>query len=692
VRLNKHARSSGWFCVGAHDDSQDAKGIGSVRRNRTAISLLRVISLVLFLLAISSLCCYATNVVFIRSTEVTSLEQRQLEIATRFYGVDLDLVTLGAENIKPALSRLVERRETVAVAIAATALALVDQKVLLRSLKRKRGENVPVLILGVTPGTYTTLLKAWSGGATVGCKRLAGPLRPHYLIDRVEGFTRQLSDIDIPFSGVDAFYFVLGENGRAQQIMAIRADREVFPTFIKTAVGQVKVFLASTMPFSGDGADEENMVRAFAEIAPAMMFTRYGAGESGWHSLYHYANLTIDDPWLRRSYGYLDYRGLLTEMEKHDFHSTIAFIPWNYDRSEPTVVSLFRDHRDRFSISIHGDNHDHKEFADYRSKPLSAQTAALKQALARMDRFQRLTGISYDKVMVFPHSIAPEGTLEALKTNNYLATVNSFNIPTGRRNPSFLSVALRPVTVEYANFASIRRYPVEVPTPAGFIAMNNFLDNPILFYCHHDFFAGGIDAFDDVADQVNRLEPDTRWVSVGEIVKHLYLVKLRDDSGYDVLPFTSNFRLDNISGRNSSFYVKKPEAGPAAIRSVRVDGQDYPYSLRDGSLDLAIPIQAGKSRNVVIEYENDLNLGTIDISKSSVRVYLLRMASDLRDISLPRHAVGRALIAMYYKDGTTLAWTLACFSLLIAFCVLAALSLRKTIGRSSRMRRAGIRG
>jgi hypothetical protein len=294
--------------------------------------------------------------------------------------------------------------------------------------------------------------------------------------------------------------------------------------------------------------------------------------------------------------------------------------------------------------------------------------------------------------MVFPHSIAPEGTLEALKTYNYLATVNSFNIPTGAPNPSFLSSALRPVTVEYANFASIRRYLVEVPTPTGFIAMNNFLDNPIFFYCHHDFFAGGIDAFDRVADQVNRLEPDTRWVSVGEIVKHLYLVKLKDDSGYDVLPFTSDFRLDNISGRKSMFYIKKPEANPASIRSVRVDGQDYPYSLRNGSLDLTILLQAGKSRNVVIEYENDLNLASIDISKSSIRVYLLRMASDLRDITLPRHTAGRALIALYYEDGARLAWILVCFSLLIAFCVWAALRLRKTISMSSRIGRVGTRG
>ena len=102
----------------------------------------------------------------------------------------------------------------------------------------------------------------------------------------------------------------------------------------------------------------------------------------------HYANLTIDDPWLTEPYGHLGYRALLEEMEKHNFHTTLAFIPWNYDRSEEDVVKLVRAHPERYSISIHGDNHTHREFGDYRVSPLPEQITSLKQAVARMDRFK----------------------------------------------------------------------------------------------------------------------------------------------------------------------------------------------------------------------------------------------------------------------------------------------------------------
>ena len=430
------------------------------------------------------------------------------------------------------------------------------------------------------------------------------------------------------------------------------------------------------------------MVSAFAEIAPAIMFVRYSAGERGWHALHHYANLTIDDPWLREPYGNLNYKDLLVAMERHNFHSTIAFIPWNYDRSEPEVASLIREHPDKFSISIHGDDHAHKEFTDYRSKPLAQQDEAMKQSLARMELFQKLTGIPYDKVMVFPHSIAPENTLAALKTYNYLATVNSLNVPMDRMSPSVLPAVLRPVTVSYADFPSIRRYPPEVAAQDGFLAMNAFLDNSVFFYCHEDFFANGMNAFNVVADQVNQLEPDTRWRGLGEIARHLYLVKLSDDRGYDVLAFSSNFLLENTAGTESLFHVSKEEPGQPAITSVSVDGRSSPYQLHDGRLDFNILVPAGQARSVVIDYKNNLALASIGTSKNSVRVYLLRTASDFRDITISRLAPGRALIAFYNEHETKPMQVLVGGSGLIVFFICAGWFLSRMIGRSRQLKRA----
>jgi hypothetical protein len=644
------------------------------------------------LVLLSASCCYSADVVFIRSPGGSSTEQEQLEIATNFYGLNLKVIIVSSANDDFALSKAIEREETIGVAVAANALAVVNRNALLRALHRKPGSGAPVLILGVAPDVDPIPLRTWSGGTTLGCKRLESLLRPQYMFARVDGLTWQLADLEIPLPIKNVFYLVLGKNSAVQRITSVRHDHQVFPVFIETTVQQRKVFIASAMPPDGGNADGEASIKTFLPIAPAMMFVRFCAGGRGWHPLYHYANFTIDDPWLRQPYGYLDYKGLLKEMDRHHFHTTIAFIPWNYDRSQPEVLSLFRDHPEGFSIAIHGNNHDHKEFTDYRSKPLDDQIADLKQSLARMERFQTLTGIQYDKVMIFPHSIAPEGTLDALKTYDYLATINSSNVPQGAVKPLAPSFGLRPVTLVFAGFPSIARLSVQAPIPKGYIAINEFLANPLLFYAHSDFFARGINAFDDVADEVNKLEPDTQWRSLGDIVRHLYLLKLRDDSNYDVLAFSSSICLDNTSGRGSIFYVQKQEIGHQTIKSVVVDGQPYPYRLQKGYLELNIAIPTGASRCAAIQYENDLELASIDPSHDSLVVYSLRMASDFRDIYLAKSGVGLAVIRFYNEHELKPARVLGSTFVLLVVCIYAGYRLRVCArNRRSPLNKAGRR-
>lgn len=505
VRLLSNDGRGGTFagrCL--HDEG--LKGAGSRRFYRMVARSLQVSCAILFAMLMSSVWGYSADVVFIRSAAGSPTEQQELEVAARFYGLNLKVITASAaHNDDLELSRAVERNETLAVAMAANALAQVNEKVLLQALPRRPGGSVPLLILGVTPETDPTLLQAWSGGAAVGCARLESPLGLRYAVGRVAGLTGQLSGFEFPFPSKETFYFALDGHKAALEITKVRDDHQAVPVFIEAALNQQRVFLECTMPHASEGmaeANEESLLNAFAKIAPAMIIMKYCAGEQGWHALHHFANLTIDDPWLREPYGFLDYKGLLVEMEKHDFHTTIALIPWNYDRSSPEVVSLIRSHPERFSICIHGNNHDHKEFTDYSSKPLGVQIAALQQSLARMDRFQALTGIPYDKVMVFPHSIPPEKTIEALKAYSYLATINSANVPMDSPSPPGLLFALRPVTLSFGGFPSIIRYSVAVAIPDYFIAINEFLDDPLFFYCHHELFQRGMGAFNDVAAAV----------------------------------------------------------------------------------------------------------------------------------------------------------------------------------------------
>jgi hypothetical protein len=134
------------------------------------------------------------------------------------------------------------------------------------------------------------------------------------------------------------------------------------------------------------------------------------------------------------------------------------------------------------------------------------------------------------------------------------------------------------------------------------------------------------------------------------MAKHLYLVRLRDDTNYDVLAFSSSLDLENTSARNSVFYIQKPETDSSAVASVSVEVRPVPFQFDGGVLRLSVAIPAGESRKVLIRYKNDLDLASVSVAKSSPRVYALRMVSDFRDITLSKSRIGRAVTDYYYKD------------------------------------------
>jgi peptidoglycan/xylan/chitin deacetylase (PgdA/CDA1 family) len=412
-----------------------------------------------------------------------------------------------------------------------------------------------------------------------------------------------------------------------------------------------------------------------------MMFLRYAAGDRAWHAISNYANLTIDDLWLREPYGNVNYAALLNEMKQHKFHTTLAFIPWNYDRSEPALITMFAAHPELYSICIHGNNHVHQEFGPLATHPLAKQIEDMRQAVARMEQFHTLTGISYDRVMVFPHSVAPVATFAQLKRANYLATANSLNVPSDSDPTSQAEIALRTTTLNYANFPSMRRYSAENDIPTSQLAIDSFLGNPILLYVHEGFFADGIDRFNQTADTVNRLDPATQWGSLGDIARHSYLERLRGDGNYDIKLLTAAADIRNTEDRQIVYFIGKTEDFSQPI-TVFVDGVPAPFQQVSNQLRLELRIGAGESRKVRIQYGEALNVTAVDIGKGSLSIAVIRRLSDFRDNVISKSGLGRRFIRSYGDDNSiwNRAAEIAMAALLIAVTFLLLKRRRKSGG------------
>jgi hypothetical protein len=203
----------------------------------------------------------------------------------------------------------------------------------------------------------------------------------------------------------------------------------------------------------------------------------------------------------------------------------------------------------------------------------------------------------------------------------------------------------------------------------------------MLFYVHQNAFASGINAFNKTAETVNHLQPRTQWRSLGEIVRHLYLEKLRTDGNYDIRAYASTIHVDNRHKRDVRFFVEKEEDFSLPL-TVFVDGEPYPYYRSGTRLCLELPIRDGMSREVSIKYANDLNVAGVDISKTSLRVYAIRRLSDFRDNVVSKTALGRRFIRSYSERGDYWNGVAAVFAVMLAAIALGWLYVHTNTRRS----------
>jgi hypothetical protein len=215
------------------------------------------------------------------------------------------------------------------------------------------------------------------------------------------------------------------------------------------------------------------------------------------------------------------------------------------------------------------------------------------------------------------------------------------------------------------------------------LVVDAFLGKPMLFYAHQGFFAQGIDAFDSTADMVNHLQPKTQWRSLGDIMQHLYLERVRADGNYDIRTYSRTIEIHNDENRDRTFFVQKKEDFALPV-TVLLDGQLYPYQREGTTLTLQVPIDGGLTRRIEVVYANDLDIAKTDISKSSLRIQAIRRLSDFRDDVVSKTAIGRWFIRSYSENGDV--WNRSIGGAFALILVIAACSYWRRTRRPKQIR------
>jgi hypothetical protein len=303
-------------------------------------------------------------------------------------------------------------------------------------------------------------------------------------------------------------------------------------------------------------------------------------------------------------------------MRAHKFHTTIAFIPKNYNRADSVIARLFLTQPKYLSLVQHGNNSDGYEFYKYAveiddphpARPIDDQRVDIVEGMARMMELRRRTGVSYAPVMVFPAGAFTEPALVWLKANNFNATVNDDPVPLDRRPVERFDFGMYPAIMDYGSFASVDRWAVGVEGldegTRQWLLFDVFAGKPALLFSHADeVFQYGTDGFNASADALNALPVPLEWRSLGYIVRHLMLQKRADDGSIDVMWFGNHLTLDNPSAEAQVYHLRKEEALNVPIVSVTVNGTSVPFRVEGGWLLMDLEVPAGATAEVRVTYE-----------------------------------------------------------------------------------------
>jgi hypothetical protein len=82
-----------------------------------------------------------------------------------------------------------------------------------------------------------------------------------------------------------------------------------------------------------------------------------------------------------------------------------------------------------------------------------------------------------------------------------------------------------------------------------------------------------------------------------------------------------------------------------------VEGKPYGFDTKPDTVVVLFSVPPNESHHLEITYSNSLDKEVVPITKTGLRIALLRYSSDIRDIVLPRFPLGSDFVKWYGKVG-----------------------------------------
>ena len=465
-------------------------------------------------------------------------------------------------------------------------------------------------------------------GATISIHRETGGDIQWRIADDPDGMCRTMRDLCIrPAATARSFDFFHTDGSASSPLIA--AGNKV--AFLKLTSNGVPVFISSERLIDIDAeliSQNFDVREHFLSAVPLVLYIKWAFAETCWNSPEANACLVIDDPVLKTTHGFVDFRELLSLMKRHNFSTNIAFIPWNWRRSAAKVVQLFRENPERYSLSVHGCDHTRAEFGSSSKQRLYWKA---QQALERMNCHESITGIRHDPVMVFPQGIFSEAAMSVLKHTDLIAAVNNDVICAGPRPCAITIADVWDIAVmRYSNFPIFtRRYPWE---GIENFAFDTLLGKPTIAVIHHDYCSDHCVRLVNFIERLNARQGAPTWRNLGDVVRRSCRQREVSPGAVEVEMYATELRIENRSHEPKHFLIRRRECEPSAIDKISTGAQEIAWRAVDGRIDFEIELHPGENQVIKIKFHNLAGEGhNGDNLPYSLKTMLRRYLCEVRD-------------------------------------------------------------
>ena len=372
----------------------------------------------------------------------------------------------------------------------------------------------------------------------------------------------------------------------------------------------------------------------FLSAAPIVLYIKWAFAGICWKAPESSACLVIDDPLLKPQYGFLRFSDLLDVMRRHDFSTNIAFIPWNWRRSTASVVRLFEENPERYSLSIHGCDHTRSEFGTRDAELLAWK---VKRASERMASHESRTGIRHDNIMVFPQGVFSGEAIRALKCAEFIAAVNTEVISADPEPPVIRTSDVWDVAImNYHRFPIFaRRYPSQ---GVENFAFDILLGKPCLIVIHHGFCRDRCEHLAEFIQRLNALNCRLSWGSLGGVVRGACRQRERSAGVVEIEMYASELVVTNHFEQGRRFAIRKRECEPSSVKEVLVESRPTAWECDAGELRFDLDLDPGQRAKVWVRFKERVGSGRRypESLRYKANTLLRRVGSEARDAFLAR--------------------------------------------------------